>query len=400
MSWMNIILISTNLILGYLVYLKMNDRGRHLNLNRWYLIGFPLASIALGMAYHYSEGSVISGFAIELPIVEINASMDASTEISTINWPLWLYSIGMVLSVIQFSWSLWKVRKPQGAKLLNTLGKQRIYLISDKQHSYSLFNSVFISEYQLDNVEFIVEHELAHSRQKHSIDIVLIRLIRCFLWFHPVVYLWESKMKENHEYLADKVCVNDETDVKKYSYALFASYMGVSIPELANGFNKKSLLQKRIIQLKTQNTFNMKKVILIPAVLAGVVLTMSIQLKTSNNETPISQAQKSEITKGEIDSNPEFVGGMSAMITYLQENIKYPKTLANENIEDKVFVKFVVSKSGKIKKVSLAKASEHEAFNDEATRVISNMPDWKPGTKDGKAVSAEMTLPIQFTMAK
>lgn len=399
MSWMNIILISINLILGYLVYLKMNEGGRHLHLNRWYLIGFPLAAITLGMVYFHSEGSVISGFAIELPIVEINASSDLSIESGSINWPLWIYSIGVLFSVIQFGWSLWKVRKPHDAKLLNTLGKQRIYLISDKQHSYSLFNSVFISEYQLDNVEFIVEHELAHSRQKHSFDIVLIRLIRCLLWFHPVVYFWESKMKENHEYLADQVCVNDDADIKKYSYALLATYMGVSIPELANGFNKKSLLQKRIIQLKTQNTFNMKKVILIPAVLVGVVLTMSIQLKTSNNETPISPVQKSEITKGEIDTKPEFVGGMSAMITYLQENIQYPKSLANENIEDKVFVKFVVSKSGKIKKVSLAKASEHKAFNDEATRVIANMPDWKPGMKDGKAVSAEMTLPIQFALA-
>ena len=399
MSWMNIILISINLIFGYFVYLKMNQSGRHLTLNRWYLIGFPLVSFALGMAYHYSEGSLINGFTIELPMIEIGSPSNLSEANSSTNWLLWIYSVGAAISVLHFAWSLWKVRKPHDAKLLNQLGKQRVYLVPNKRHSYSHFNAVFISEYQLDNVEFILEHELAHSRQKHSIDILFIRLIRCLLWFHPVVYLWESKMKENHEYLADRVCINNPADVKKYSYALLSSHLGVPIPELANGFNRKSLLQKRIIQLKTQNTFNMKKVILIPAVLAGVVLTMSVQLKTSSQET-VSPKQKSEIIKGDIDSQPEFVGGMSAMVTYLQENVQYPKSLANKNIEGKVYVKFTVSKTGKIKKVSLARASEHDAFNEEATRVISNMPDWKPGVKDSKTVNAEMTLPIQFTLGK
>ena len=357
MSWMNIILISINLIFGYFVYLKMNQSGRHLALNRWYLIGFPLISIALGTAYHYSEGRVISGFAIELPMIEIGASADTSETSSSINWLLWTYSFGALLSALHFTWSLWRVRKPEDAKLLHRLGKQRIDLVSNKKHSYSHFNTVFISEYQLDNVEFILEHELAHSRQKHSIDILFIRLIRCLLWFHPIVYLWELKMKENHEYLADQVCVNDATDVTKYSYALLSSHLGVTIPELANGFNRKSLLQKRIIQLKTQNTFNMKKVILIPVVLAGVVLTMSVQLKTNNHENVVLPQQKSEIVKGEIDSKPEFAGGMSAMISYFQENVKYPKSLANKNIEDKVFVKFLVSQTGKVENVSIARGS-------------------------------------------
>jgi TonB family protein len=206
-------------------------------------------------------------------------------------------------------------------------------------------------------------------------------------------------MKENHEYLADRACTSEEQNIKAYSYALLSSHLGVSIPDLANGFNRKSLLQKRIIQLTSKNTFSMKKVILIPVVLAGVVLTTSLQL--TSNAAPLEKKQPvAEIIKTEADAKPEFVGGMSAMVTYLQENIKYPKDLANQNIEDKVFVKFVVTKTGQIKNVELARASEHKAFNKEATRVVSKMPDWKPGIKDGKAVDAEMTLPIQFVLAK
>ena len=65
-------------------------------------------------------------------------------------------------------------------------------------------------------------------------------------------------MKENHEYLADRASISRDDEVQPYSYALLASHFGVAIPDLANGFNRKSLLQKRIIQLKTQNKIHMK----------------------------------------------------------------------------------------------------------------------------------------------
>ncbi|MFK7783801.1 MAG: TonB family protein [Crocinitomicaceae bacterium] len=399
MSWLNLTLISINLLFGYLVYLRMNHDGRNLAINRWYLMGFPIVSVALGMAYHYSGGSILNDLAIELPIIEINESSEAiSTSTFSVNWMYWIYLGGIALSLLHLGWSLRKVIKPSDAKLLNRLGKQRIYLVSNSAYSYSHFNAIYISEYQLENVQFILDHELAHSRQKHSLDLIFVRVLRCLLWFHPVIYLWESRMKENHEYLADHACTSKEQNIKAYSYALLSSHLGVSIPDLANGFNRKSLLQKRIIQLTTKNTFSMKKVILIPVAIAGIVLTMSVQL-TSNAE-PVKEQPKAEIILGDMESQPEFKGGMTAMVTYIQENIQYPKGLANKNIEGKVYVKFVVSKTGKIEHVKLARASEYEAFNKEATRVISNMPDWKPGIKDGKAVSAEMTLPIQFALTK
>lgn len=403
MNWVNIALISANLLFGYLIYSKMNQNGRHLGLNRWFLIGFPIFSIALGMIYHYSEGSVLNGFSIELPIIELSAnttSVSQNAGATNINWTLWIYASGVILSLLLFARSLWKIRKPHDAKFLNSSGNQRIYLISEKRHSYSHLNTVYISEFQLENVDYILKHELAHCRQKHSLDLLFIRVIRAFFWFHPVLYFWEMKMKENHEYLADRACISDSNDVKPYSYALLSSHFGVSIPDLANGFNRPSMLQKRIIQLKTQNTFNMKKVILIPVALVGVVMMMSIQLESKKvvQATPVNN--NIEEPNGESETQPEFVGGTDALMTYIQENITYPKVLADKKLEAIVYVQFVVSKSGKIKDVTVAKASEHEAFNAEATRVISGMPDWTPGKKDGKAVSTEIRIPFRFTLAK
>jgi len=397
MNWITLLLISINLLFGYLVFQKMNKSGRHLLLNRWYLILLPILSIVLGMIHYNSGGNVFEGFQIELPLITIDGSTQATSESSSLNWLLLIYLTGSVLSFLHLLWSFRKIRKPSDTQFLNQFGKQRIYLTSENQYSYSHFNNIYISEYQLDNVEFIVKHELAHAQQKHSFDILFIRLLRCLFWFNPIIYLWEARMKENHEYLADQVCIVEKDDIKKYSYALLSSHLGVSIPELANGFNQESLLRKRIIQLKSHNTFNMKKLILIPVVIAGTIMTMSLQLATETNAN--SQETATAVsTDGKIDSKPEFVGGMEAMITYFQDNIIYPKNLAKDNIEDKVFVKFKVSEKGEVSDVSLAKGSEHDEFNEEAIRVVSIMPDWKPGMKDGKPVSSEMTLPIQFKL--
>ncbi len=399
MNWMSLALISINLLIGYVVFLPLNKNGRHLQLNRFYLLIFPILAIGLGLHQYFSDGNPLGGFTIELPLIEVGAT-EASSTSTTVDWFFWLYISGIVVSLMHFGWSLYKIRHPKEAKFLSQIGKQRVYLIGDSTYSFSRFNTIYLSEHQLDNVEFILKHELAHSRQKHTLDLLVIRLVRCLFWFHPIMYLWENKMKENHEYLADRACIEHQNDVKPYSYALLSAHLGVSIPNLANGFNRQSMLQKRIIQLKTQNTFNMKKVILIPAMLTGVVLMTSLQLEKNVAISTETLTQTTVATTTDDETKPEFTGGMTALIEYMQSNIQYPKDLANKNIEAKVFVKFVVTKTGAIENVEVARGSEYEAFNTEATRVVSNMPNWTPGTKDGKPVSAEMTLPIQFVLAK
>ena len=58
----------------------------------------------------------------------------------------------------------------------------------------------------------------------------------------------------------------------------------------------------------------------------------------------------------------------------------------------------MVKRDGTLENVSIKKESGYAEFDAEALRVIKKMPKWKPGTKDGKAVDAEMMLPVAFTM--
>ncbi|MEZ5047120.1 MAG: energy transducer TonB [Chitinophagaceae bacterium] len=98
-----------------------------------------------------------------------------------------------------------------------------------------------------------------------------------------------------------------------------------------------------------------------------------------------------------VSKMPEFPGGENELMHYLSSNIKYPKQALEENKEGKIVVGFVVNKEGKIDNISIVQGVGY-GFNEEAIRVIRNMPTWTPGEQNGEKVSVYYTLPIYFNL--
>lgn len=94
---------------------------------------------------------------------------------------------------------------------------------------------------------------------------------------------------------------------------------------------------------------------------------------------------------------PEYPGGMQAMMTYLGNNIKYPETAKNKNVEGMSVVTFVIEKDGQVSNVSIKKGFDKDC-DAEAMRVVKAMPAWTPGKKGGKKVRTEYNLPIKFKL--
>lgn len=101
-----------------------------------------------------------------------------------------------------------------------------------------------------------------------------------------------------------------------------------------------------------------------------------------------------------LEEQPEYPGGMPALYTYLQKNIKYPQSAKDNGIQGKVFVSFVIEKNGSITNVKVLKGINGAPECDsEAVRVIRMMPDWTPGKLNGKPVRAKYTIPIKFSIS-
>ena len=94
---------------------------------------------------------------------------------------------------------------------------------------------------------------------------------------------------------------------------------------------------------------------------------------------------------------PEFKGGLNELISYMQKSVTYPEKSKKKNIEGKVFVKFVVEADGSITNITVLKGVNEELDN-EAIRVIKNMPKWNPGKDDGVPIRVYFNIPINFRL--
>lgn len=98
-----------------------------------------------------------------------------------------------------------------------------------------------------------------------------------------------------------------------------------------------------------------------------------------------------------VEEMPQYPGGMQAMLSFLQENITYPKDAQGKKISGRVLVTFVVEKDGSISNVETVK-SVFPSLDEEAVRIVKGMPNWKPGKQNGKVVRVKYTLPISFSL--
>jgi len=94
---------------------------------------------------------------------------------------------------------------------------------------------------------------------------------------------------------------------------------------------------------------------------------------------------------------PEFPGGEGALHQYLAENIKYPQMAKESGIQGRVFVTFVVERNGKVTDVKVLRGIGG-GCDEEAIRVVQNMPSWTPGKQRGKPVRVQFNLPVKFTL--
>lgn len=102
-----------------------------------------------------------------------------------------------------------------------------------------------------------------------------------------------------------------------------------------------------------------------------------------------------------VEKMPEFPGGPRARAQYIMNNTTYPEADKKAGIEGASYVQFVVGKTGEISDVRIFPGSESqgtEAMHAESIRLVSNMPNWIPGTQRGKPVAVRYMIPIKYTL--
>ncbi|GMN06235.1 hypothetical protein MTsPCn5_16240 [Croceitalea sp. MTPC5] len=331
---------------------------------------------------------------------------------ASLAWYEWVFGIGIVIASLLF---IIKLSKINGLK---RRGRKQYYpqftkvIIAQSELAFSFFRHVFMGDHIPKEKEAnILAHELVHIRQYHSVDLLFFELMRIVFWFNPLSYVYQSRMAELHEFIADARVAKQD---KKQQYQLLLSevFQTQNI-SFVNQFFKKALIKKRIVMLsksKSKKVFQLKYLLLLPLVLGMLVYT-SCEMEVKEKDAEGAIGLRSNVTQNvlpfaTVEQVPIFPGcegaadRRSCFLEHIQGHIRkhfnYPQEAQAQGIQGRVNVLFEINTDGNI--VNIVKKGPHGLLEDEVERIINRLPQMQAGSQDGELVRTAFSIPIVFRL--
>ena len=280
-----------------------------------------------------------------------------------------------------------------------------LILLDDDTAPYSFFRQIVVGRQGLndDELRCILAHESFHVSRFHTYDLMFARLMCCMAWFNPFAWLIMRELRAVQEFQADAASIGT-CGREDYLHLLYRQVTGTGYGHITNNFQSINLKKRIAMMNKTKTRFGAWKLL---AALPVVAMLMMVGCKpaataepeSTPDETTVAATQaigEGDITT-DVDTDPEFVGGMEALYKYLAESISYPEKAKADGVQGRVMVKFVIEADGSVSNAEVVRGISEEC-DAEALRVIQGMPNWKPATKDGQSVRVHYTIPINFKL--
>ncbi|HAH52126.1 MAG TPA: hypothetical protein DCL80_13080 [Balneola sp.] len=156
-------------------------------------------------------------------------------------------------------------------------GTANVVLIPEPTVPHTFLNTIYVykEDYEKGRLsKQILDHELTHAKQKHSLDVLFIELLRVVFWFNPIFYLYKRAIQINHEFLADDSVISKTKDTVSYQKLLISSIFPSYKTSLASSFNY-SLTKKRFNMMMKEYSFlsvATKKIVMIPILLSVALI--------------------------------------------------------------------------------------------------------------------------------
>lgn len=403
---------SLYLVLFYGCYHLLLRRNTFFGLNRAYLLASVMLSLLLPLV-QLPDGTANSlpVGAITLPTFVVGSAHSSQNDgLTTAHWIWLLYGLGVVGMFIRLAvhvravFALIKrgtIERKSGYVLVRLPNDSKSQTPSFSFGPYLVLNHIDA----LTQPEVLMRHEKAHIRQRHTADILFIELVQALLWFNPILWLYKHALQEVHEFLADRSVL--QTPQPDYARQLVAYALNIPSAALTTPFVSKSTLKQRIVMLQKPQTHRRALLGYALVLPLAAMLTMCTQSEQDQPQSasalssPPTSARKPVKVDGEVftvvQNQPEFQGGMAGLGNYMSQNLHYPEAAQKVKAEGRVFISFIVTKTGEITDIQLLKGIGYGA-DEEAIRVVKSMPRWQPGTQDGQAVNVRFNLPINFTL--
>ena len=367
----------------YLLYKATMSYETLHRLNRVVLLGVVVLAAVLPLC----EIKIIEEVEL-LPLADVegDVAMMSVVEDTSFDYVAWLKSLAvalfclgaafMVVRLVVSQLSVWRMTR-SGAR--RELGEGVVLTVVDKLATpFSWFRNVVVAKSDAEqDLDLILEHELAHVRLHHSWDVLAVDIALCVWWFNPALWLLRRELQSLHEYQADDAVLRKGIDAKTYQILLIKRAVGSRLHSVANCLNHSNL-KNRITMMckKTSSRWSAAKLLLVlPLValsLAATATTVYVpkeQNKGNENfvETQIVADDGDENSK----SNNLYPMTKSELRGYLLQNLQN-----KQNLVGLIYADVKVLLNGKVVVVKVAPApGEKDGMQplvNEVKRVLGN----------------------------
>ena len=304
---LQVMLYQTIFIMVYELLLK---KETFFNYNRVYLLGTSVLALLIPFLKFSMMDQLISNTTlVALPEVILNPSNTAlfTNQTESSHWLDFNFSIvnfmyvGVVFTFVLFIYRLYTLLITIKKNEIDYLESITIIKLKTSKSAYSFFNFVFLGELiSEDEKQTILSHEKVHVREKHSADLIWFELLKIVFWFNPFIYLYQYRIKEAHEYIADERTM--KVNSKTYQNVLLNQLFQSQNLSFVNPFFKKSLIKNRLIMLsksKSNQKHLTKYLAVLPLICGMLIYSSCVSEQEKENDEII------KVVETKIIENPD-----------------------------------------------------------------------------------------------
>ncbi|NLA63933.1 MAG: TonB family protein, partial [Bacteroidales bacterium] len=408
-----IVKVNIALTVFYLLYMLLFSKDTFIRLRRYYFLSaiifslsYPLFTVsALGSMFDWKEEPVATETSVY--IGEISTGewiVDDVEEVATpIDWTIVAKNIllvGTLFLSLRLLWQLFSIVRIKSHSEKRSLFGYLFYHLKDMITPFSFFNWIFVNSESHNEKELkqILLHEHTHARQWHSLDILLVEMLRIAFWWNPVVWLMKRDMAINLEYLADQAVIEEGVESTEYQYHLLQLTNHETAVQIVNNFNV-SQLKQRIIMMNRNKTPMRKLAKYLSVLPLALLLITANSVYAQQNEPTQEPIEIKDKDANEKSRFHQVTENLDKLADILKSEVNYPQVAKERRIEGDVIVSFIIEVDGSTinPKVEIG---EFPALNQEALRVINSMPKLTQFmyTEDGEPLRIKYNSHFNFRL--
>lgn len=302
-------------------YLLLSREKMH-RFNRFYLISSLVFSLILPFVvipvYVAAEVQPVPQLPVET-MQMMTAMPVAPPEAPPVNY--WAYAVVIGYAVIttllalRFLINLLRFYKVKRQNTVSGYQGATLVLMDEEVLPHTFLNTIFINKNEYDRRLIepeLLTHELAHVRQRHTLDVLFVELLKTVFWFNPLLYLYKKAIQTNHEFLADEAVLSQHDNIPTYQLLLLDKATPPLAYALASSINFSTT--KKRFTMMTKTTSKTRRTLLQALMLPVVVITTTLLCHEVIAQEPKVIKKTQQKTAYSTSDRDEYYSGVRVII--------------------------------------------------------------------------------------